>query len=205
MIKAILFDFDGVMTIDKTGSFTICTYISTAANIDYELFSSAYRKYNDRLLSGEITHYQMWDDVCSAIGINIPIQILIDSFRNTALDQNMLELIKRLKANNYKIAMVTDNKQDRIEEILQYRDIGKYFDVVSISSVIGSGKEKEEIFVQTIKELQVNFNECIFIDNQSKNLIVPKMKEIHTIFYNDEEKNITRLQEELTNYSVRLT
>ena len=204
MIKAILFDFDGVMTLDKTGSFTICKYVSSATNMDYEIFSAAYRNYNDKLLSGEIKHCQMWDEFCSGIGVKIPMQILIDSFRNTALDRNMLELIKRLKANKYKIAMVTDNKQDRIEEILEYQKIGKYFDAVSISSVIGSGKEKEEIFEKTINALQVNYAECVFIDNFSKNLIVPKTKGIHTILYDDEEKNVIRLQEELMHHGVRV-
>lgn len=205
MIKAVLFDFDGVMTIDKTGSYTICKYISSVINIDYEAFSSAYRKYNDKLLSGKIKHYQMWDDLCLDLGLDIPIQILTDSFRNTALDHRMIELIKRLKLNEYKIAMVTDNKQDRIEEIVRHQDIGKYFDVISISSEIGSGKEREEIFNKTISGLQVNFNECVFIDNQGKNLIVPKMKGMQTVCYDDEEKNIDKLQADLANFGVRVS
>jgi len=202
MIKAILFDFDGVITIDKTGSFTICKYISSIINIDYEIFSSAYRKYNEELLSGKTNHSQIWESLCLDIGINVPKNILIDSFRNTALDESMLDLIKRLKRSHYKIALVTDNKQDRIEEIFKYKKIGKYFDVVAISSEIGSGKENEEIFIKTIKELKVNYDECIFIDNQRKNLIVPKMKGIKTIYYNDEEKNVSKLEKELIDDGV---
>ena len=46
MIKAILFDFDGVITIDKTGSKPICNYISSVMNIDLQLFTKEYRKFH---------------------------------------------------------------------------------------------------------------------------------------------------------------
>jgi len=37
MIKAVFFDFDGVLTLDKTGSLTTARYISVATGIDHGL------------------------------------------------------------------------------------------------------------------------------------------------------------------------
>lgn len=59
MIKAILFDFDGVLTIDKAGSTTITNYISQKTGISLDLVKSCYYKYNKRLLYGEISHEDM--------------------------------------------------------------------------------------------------------------------------------------------------
>ena len=54
-IKAILFDYDGVMTIDKTGTESICNYISNTLGIDKNVFEKEYRKYNKDLLYGKPT------------------------------------------------------------------------------------------------------------------------------------------------------
>ena len=76
MIKAVLFDYDGVLTTDKTGSYSICKYISSTANIDYELFSNEYRKYNEDLLIGKVKHEDIWKDLCKALGKEINIRYL---------------------------------------------------------------------------------------------------------------------------------
>ena len=82
MIKAILFDFDGVITVDKTGSKTICNYISSVMNIDLQLCTKEYRKFNEQLLIGVINHKDIWSKFCDSVGVNIPYQVLIESFRN---------------------------------------------------------------------------------------------------------------------------
>lgn len=44
MIKAVLFDFDGVLTTDATGSQSICNYICKETGVDSELFKREYKK-----------------------------------------------------------------------------------------------------------------------------------------------------------------
>lgn len=75
----------------------------------------------------------MWKSFCDEIGQTLDYNILIDSFKNTKLDREMITLVKELK-HRYTIGMVTDNKVDRIETILEFNNLDKYFDVVSISS-----------------------------------------------------------------------
>jgi len=197
LIKAILFDFDGVITIDKTGSKSICSYISSEMEVNFDLFSEEYRKYNEKLLMGKIEHKNIWNELCRSIGKEIPYQILIDSFRNTKTDNRVIDLIHKYKKSGYKIAMVTDNKYDRINEIVKWNKWSGLFDCISVSARIGSGKENNDIFLKTINELNVKSEECIFIDNTEKNLIAPNKMCINTIFYNDEEKNIEELEKRI--------
>ena len=86
MIKAVLFDFDGVLTIDKTGSTSITNYLSNICGIPLEDVKACYYKYNKQLLLGEATHLEIWQDFCKSLGHNIDYDILIDSFRATRLD-----------------------------------------------------------------------------------------------------------------------
>ncbi len=148
MVKAILFDFDGVLTIDATGSQSICNYVCKEINMD------------------------------------------------------MLELVKKIKCKGYKTAMVTDNKADRIEKITEHFAFEKIFDVIVVSANIGSGKDKEDIFIRTMEKLKVTADECVFIDNQQNNLLISEKLGMKVIFYNHEEKNIDRLQKQLVSLGL---
>lgn len=46
MIKGIFFDFDGVITVEKTGSPTMIEYIAKETDLLYENVKTAYYKYN---------------------------------------------------------------------------------------------------------------------------------------------------------------
>jgi len=50
------------LTIDKTGSTSITNYISRKTNISLDTIKASYYKYNKKLLMGEISHEDMWDD-----------------------------------------------------------------------------------------------------------------------------------------------
>jgi len=188
MIKAVLFDFDGVLTIDKTGSATITNYISNTCGIPLENVKSCYYKFNKKLLLGETTHQEIWTDFCQSLGQDIDYNILLDSFRFTRLDDKMIALVQKLK-ERYLIGMVTDNKCDRISTILDYRGLNQFFDVIAISACLHSGKDSPSIFEYVLNTLNVSASECVFIDNTEKNLVVPKQMGMSTVFYNDDNRD----------------
>lgn len=188
MIKAVLFDFDGVLTIDKTGSTTITNYISNTCGIPLEKVKSCYYKFNKQLLLGETTHQEIWQDFCKDLEQDIDYSILLDSFRYTRLDDKMIALVQTLK-ERYLIGMVTDNKCDRISTILEHRGLRQYFDVVAISANLHSGKDSHGIFEYVLNTLSVSASECVFIDNTENNLVIPKQMGMSIIFYNDDNRD----------------
>ena len=78
------------------------------------MFSTEYKKYNDDLLLGKVTHEQIWNQLCKNVNTNISIKYLFDSFKNTPMNLKMIELVKKIKKNN-KTGLITDNKKDRID------------------------------------------------------------------------------------------
>jgi len=204
MIKAILFDFDGVLTTDETGSRSICNYICNKKGLDIEIFKKEYYKYNDDLLYGKINHENIWGTLCAGINTKIDINILYESFKNTPIDSRMIEIVDELKQQNYKIGMVTDNKKDRIDDIVKYYDWNKIFDAITISAEVGSGKDYNEIFMKTMNCLNVNADECVFIDNQEKNLIAPKSMGMNVIYFDHIKRNYEKLIQELKSLSIIL-
>lgn len=189
MIKAILFDFDGVLTIDQYGSDSILRYLSQQTSVPIDRLKTEYYKVNKGLLYGEYTHEDIWDSFCANVGCDINYNILVESFRNTPLDHEMLSLVKELKETHL-IGMITDNKCDRINEILSFHNLESRFDVVSVSAAYKCSKTDRLIFDKTLEVLNVTANECVFIDNSAKNLVVPSELGIHTILFDDEKRDI---------------
>jgi len=203
-IKAIFFDYDGVMTKDKTGTQSICKYISENYNIDKNIFENEYRKYNNDLLYGITTHEKIWNKICQNLNENIPISILYDSFENTPINNEMHDFVKIIKRKNIKTALITDNKMDRIKIITEKYKLNKIFDIIIVSAEIGFGKDNEKIFKIILDKLSIKSNECIFIDNQEKNLIIPKNIGINTIFFDTENNNIEKLKNEIKKYNINI-
>lgn len=189
MIKAILFDFDGVLTVDKTGSTSITKYIAQHTGLPLDRVKEAYYRFNKDLLYGKLTHPEMWQEFCDALQAPIDYQLLIDSFIHTALDEEMVELLKSLKAR-YHIGLITDNKRDRIDAIIQHHGWKNLFDVVAVSADLHTGKEQPEIFRYVFEQLSLSPEECVFIDNTAKNLVVPETLGMHTILFDDEHRNV---------------
>lgn len=196
MLKAILFDFDGVLTIDKTGSESIIKFLAQKTGLPLELIQKSYYRYNRALLYGETVHEDIWPSFCKDIGRKLDILILKKAFEATELDWKMIEYIKQLK-ENYQIGMITDNKCDRINTILAYYKLNEYFDVVSISAQYHSGKKEEAIFVKTIEKLQVLPQECVFIDNTEQNLVVPQTLGMKTILFDPDHRDIMQFRKRI--------
>lgn len=201
MIKAILFDFDGVLTIDKTGSQSIINFLVSRTNLPYEHLKSCYYKYNNGLLYGEYTHNEIWSRFCNDLGENIDYSLLIESFENTRLDMDMINLVKQVHAS-YKTGLITDNKMDRIEKISEIYHFNQFLDVISVSASCGSGKDSYLIFERTLSELAVKANECVFIDNNDKSLIIPCEMGMKTILFDDENRDINQFKSILLQYTT---
>ena len=196
MIRSILFDFDGVLTLDAAGSLSILNYLSVQTGISLSLLENAYYQYNADLLDGRLTHRDIWAGFCAQIGMEIDFSLLTDSFIHTPIDTDMLAYAAELHGQ-YRLAMVTDNKADRMNTICSHYHLNELFDVVAVSATFHSGKAHPEIFVDTLRQLNCLPAECIFIDNTASNLTIPGQMGIHTILFDDRARDLPALQNEI--------
>ena len=135
----------------------------------------------------------MWDSFCKAVGMEIDYKILEESFLNMTLDQQMIELIRKYK-RKYLIGMITDNKADRIETVLEKTELNGLFDVVIISANVNAQKTERKIFQQALKESGLKAEECVFIDNTKDNLVVPDEMGFRTLLFDDEKRDYSELE-----------
>ena len=192
MIKAVFFDYDGVLTTDKTGSLTTSRYLSQATGIPFSAVNAAFSRYNKDLTLGKTTHSQIWHEVCSALGQELSIALLCEAFESTPMNAAMFSLARRLK-ENYSVGIITDNKKDRIDRLKRHQNLDSLFSPIVVSAEVGAIKESATIFLHALHCTGMSAEESVFVDNSKDNLVAPNALGIKTIFHDDEKNDIEAL------------
>jgi putative hydrolase of the HAD superfamily len=196
MVKAIFFDFDGVLTLDRTGSVTTTRYISKATGIDDRRVKAAFARFNDDLTRGKCTHAEIWPEICRDLGANVDIAVLEDAFASTPLNHEMFALARQL-SKHHVVGMITDNKQDRMDCLERLHCLSSYFHPVVVSAAIGATKTDRAIFERALELVHIDASECVFIDNALRNLAVPRAMGMIGIHFDDAANDVPRLIHEL--------
>jgi HAD superfamily hydrolase (TIGR01509 family) len=191
-----MFDFDGVLTTDKTGSLTTTRYLSQRTGIELLKVQAAFRRFNNDLTLGRTTHAAVWGDICADLGQEVGLEILEEAFESTPLSDQMLSVARELR-RRYSVGIITDNKKDRIDALERLHDLSRLFSPIVVSADIGLGKNDAGIFRRALQLLRVEPEECIFIDNSKDNLIAPDSLGMKTIYFDDERRDFEVLLTEL--------
>jgi len=190
--KAIFFDYDGVLTRDKTGSLTMNRFVSEQTGIPYDRVSQAFRRHNKQLNEGESSYAEIWPAVCAELERDLPLDLLIKAFESTPINEKMLHLARALK-HRYSVGIITDNKKDRIDYLRQYQRLPEVFAPIVVSAEVRCTKVDRQVFQWAVACLGVDPEESIFIDNTASNLVAPAAIGMKTVYFDDERNDVAGL------------
>ncbi|TFZ03970.1 HAD family hydrolase [Ramlibacter humi] len=196
-IACVFFDYDGVLTTDRTGSLTTCRYLSRAAGIPLDRVRAAFAVHNEALTLGHITHDQVWPDICAALGRAIPIGTLEEAFDSTPANGAMFELARALQC---RVGILTDNKADRMRRLRATQGLDRTFDPIVVSAEAGMSKSSPGFFEHALRLAAAAAHETVFIDNDRGNVDTAAGLGIHAVHFDDAVNDIQglvrRLQED---------
>lgn len=201
MIKKIFFDFDGVLTTDKTGSHTNCKYFSQKIGLNRKELLSKVKQFDEEIDAGKISEKEVWESICKEREVEFNPNWLKEAFLSTPIDERMLEYAKQLK-NKYSLGMITDNASERMNMIIEQNKQFNIFDTIIVSEEVKCTKKGTKIFEIATQKAQVNAKECIFIDNKQKNVECAKNAGFIGVFFDDEKRdydNLFKLMDEILN------
>lgn len=202
MISTIFFDFDGVLTTDKSGSYTTCTNLQKhIPHIEFDHILRCYRKHHQALLVGEIDHKVMWPDFCACVGEQMEMDVLNQAFRDTPKNEDIFHLCEALKVN-YQLGIITDNSKDRFATVKDAMQLTELFTYIIVSGETGFRKKEPNNFRLALAMTNAVATECIFIDNSPANLIAPDKLGFKTIFFDDERNDIVELVRVLQEFGI---
>ncbi len=173
-VKAIIFDFDGVVL--ETEPYHIEAFRKIMKE-DFGLSLS----YDDVLVYAGLIHSEKIRRICKERGIPTPVnleeereKILSMAFasiekdiRNglTKLPSGLLDLLKNIKEKGYKIGIATMNERKYSLEILHILGIEKYFDAIITFEDVKKIKPHPEAYLKAAGMLGVNPENCIVIED----------------------------------------
>lgn len=191
-IDCVFFDYDGVLTTDATGSTTTCRYLSERTGVPLEQVKSAFVRHNRALTLGQVTHEDVWPEICSAVGEALPPQVLTEAFDSTPANRLMFGLAERLRAA-CRVAIITDNKLDRIHRLIAVQRLDELFDPIIVSAAHGCAKASGELFDRALDIARVPAGRAVFIDNDEQNVAVAAACGMHAIHFDHQRNDVAAL------------
>ena len=143
----------------------------------------------------------MWEAFCRCIGHDLGYELAEQSF-HAPLNGQMLRLAQRLRADSYKVGIITNNTRERFKVIRDDHDLDKIFYPIIVSGEVGHKKGSQQnpdaIFRIALKRLALSPGEAVFIDNNSRYLHAPRSIGINAIHHDDSKiDDISRIVAEL--------
>lgn len=167
MIKAIIFDMDGLMIDSERVTFEC--YQERLKDMNLTMDEEFYKTLLGKPIKGI---YQRFYDV---YGNDFPIQNVIQDVHQLMAERfetegvpvkkGLVELLHYLKDNNYKTIVATSSNRDRVDKILAQAKIIEFFDDSICGDEVTKGKPNPEVFLKSCQKLGVNVDEAIVLED----------------------------------------
>lgn len=173
MLKAVIFDMDGVLVNTEPIYYKVVREILNENN--HDITYKEYEKYIG------MTNEYTWELIKSEYNISTPVDELIDTMMvlkdviikrdGYELIEGVVELLEDLKNNHIKIGLASSSPICDILDVVQSTGIDKYFDKLITGESVKRSKPFPDVFLKAAEELKVDNKECVVIED-SKNGVI---------------------------------
>ena len=203
MVKAVIFDMDGVI-IDSEP-----LHLSIEEDIFKKLgISITYEEHNTFI--GTTSHY-MWNKIKTNHNLTDSLEELVELDSHTYLDfltntldsqpiKGVKELIIDLHKNNIKLAVASSSPLNVIEKILSLFEIRNYFDYIVTGDYVSKSKPEPDIFLYAAKKLDADPKKCVVIEDSHNGVLAAKKANMKCIGY----KNVNSGNQDLSKADITI-
>jgi len=173
MIKAIIFDMDGVLVDSEPFHIEI-------ENRQFALNRIPISDEEHQSYMGS-TSVVMWNKIAEHHKLPIPVDELIEQNRLesiryfSALNEipvmpGLIDLLEKLHTKNYPLAVASSSYPEIIELVLAKTNLRKYFRVVVSGQEAGKSKPEPDIFILAAQKLQVKPEHCLVVEDSANGI-----------------------------------
>lgn len=167
MIKAVIFDMDGLMIDSERVTFECYQEIMKPMNLTMD--EEFYKKLLGKPLRG------IYETFYETYGRDFPIENVIKDVHalmakrfateGVPIKKGLLPLLSYLKENHYKTIVATSSNRDRVDSILAQANITQYFDDSICGDEVTHGKPNPEVFLKSCEKLGVKTDEAFVLED----------------------------------------
>jgi putative hydrolase of the HAD superfamily len=198
VIRAVISDFGGVLTTPLTGSFRT---LADQLGIEVVRMGQAFAAFAERagahpvheLECGRMTEDAFAAGLQSALSDLIGREIQFTAFTETLWagllpNKPMIALMASLRAEGYKMALLTNNVREWEPRWRAMAPIDDIFELVIDSAFVGMRKPEPAIYELTVARLGVPADECLFVDDLEDNCAGARAVGMNVVRYVDGEQ-----------------
>jgi beta-phosphoglucomutase family hydrolase len=197
MLKAIIFDMDGVLIDSEPGHKEVEKTLFK--NLGIEVPDEEHNQYIGT------TSYYMWEKIKSKYNLGQEIEALVSENRSSYLSYltscetiepiyGVKELIKSIHENNIELAVASSSPINVIETIIKLFKLEKYFDVLVTGDDVLKSKPFPDIFLLAAEKLGVKPEDCVVFEDSTHGVIAAKKAGMKCVGY----KNLHSGNQDLT-------
>jgi phosphoglycolate phosphatase len=173
MIKAMIFDLDGTLLDSVETIYEVWMRFCDRLNLK-RLDLTSFKQYYDTdwidfgrtILQKDISigtkEHQLWMDIYNQLRDKV------------ALHPGIKDFLRRLKEENYKVALVTGGNRDRVRKELARFGILDYFDAILTHEDVLVPKPSPVGLLVTAKRLGVSPHECVYIGDMMGDVVAAR-------------------------------
>lgn len=167
MIKAVIFDMDGLMINSERVTFEGYQKVMNkmGLSISEEFYKTLLGK---TLKTATELFYEIYGNdfpmeqvVCD---VHQYMEDLFDT-QGIPLKKGLVELLTYLKNNDYKTIVATSSHRDRVDHILDIAHLTQYFDDSICGNEVAKGKPNPEVFLRACEKLKVQPTEALVLED----------------------------------------
>lgn len=172
MIKAIIFDYFGVICSDEYWNL-----VKVDKNVSSDFLNIA-----NKVNLGQLHWRDFMQHIAERTGKSF--EEVKSMYEKERINPEMIQLINELRGR-FKIGLITNAHHEFLEPILHNAGLDRLFDSIIISSRVGHIKPDSHIFELALAELGVKPAETIFIDDIERNTLAANGLGLYGIRYSD--------------------
>lgn len=178
MNKLIIFDFDGVLYDGKKIHFDSLNYALQKIDQKYVISKKEHKQIYDGLSTKEKLkilsekkkldpkHYELiWENKQHRT---------LESFKNINKDQQLIDLLSYIKANNIFIALASNSISTTVHNALKSLGIYELFDLIISNEDVSLIKPNPEMFLKAMSDLNIDVNNTVIFEDSKYGFIAAK-------------------------------
>ena len=209
MLKAVIFDMDGLMVDTEMISFQCFRDIIESYGISFTK-EEYIKSYPGRSLKTSIQyikeHYHLDYNVDEKMDLFKTLEQKYMLQDGVELKSGLVSLLEYLKEHHYQTIVATSSHYDRASQIINSHNLMPYFDDIVCGPEVKHGKPFPDIFLKACEKLNVKVNEALVLEDSEAGIqtaydahipviCIPDMKYPHDEYIKKVEKIYSSLED----------